>query len=418
MNELPLQVLVGALALTPLPLTYWLWKYLGRRRLARAWRAVRPLQPGTIARWEALGVLRPELRDALPGLLSAPQVFLEWAAVDPEAARWWHFREFPREECPLEALVAAAWEAQPEARRPAAEAALRDAVKEAAAWWGGAERGWNRRPLAVPPSLLPRPGRRGAETGRLLLPLDDLTAAPLPGVLAVEPLLTAGSGPELVLALALLRRQAPRYTHPLAPGAGSTASLVSGIGEQVGTDVGRRVGASLGAALGPLGSMVGRYVGELAGRAGARRLAEEVLPEPLATALRETETALAALGALVADEAFARAVKAPEEEVLRVGRTLELIREARARRITERLWPGAGQALLEEVLREALAELHACRTVAAVLLKGARSSPPVVAGGILLQNPWLVRPLPAGPRRLTAARTALNRAAMLLRRAP
>jgi hypothetical protein len=71
---------------------------------------------------------------------------------------------------------------------------------------------------------------------------------------------------------------------------------------------------------------------------------------------------------------------------------------------------------VEETVRVALAELDGYRSAAEHFTAMARQAPEAVVGGMLLQNPWMVRRLPEGVERLNAARAALNRAAMALTR--
>jgi hypothetical protein len=411
MPDLYFPLLIAALTLAPFLLLYWIVRFLAPRGVARLLRLERVWQPATLEAWIGRGWLSVDGAEALPETLSPAAVFHEWAWADPDAVQHWRFREPLREQTPVEALVRDAWRNMPEAAQAQSRARLAEAVTEAATWWGGAERGWNRRPLSVPPDMLPK----RSKTALPLLPLDDLTAAPAPGPFRVEALTAAGEGPDLILALAALRLATPRFFHPLAPRAGSTTSLVAGMGERVGSGIGARVGAGLGAALGPIGSMVGQYLGEMAGRLGAKQLASQSLPEPLGSALKKTEESLARLGRLTSGESFAMALSAPEAAILAVGKRVEVHREDRTRRLRERLWPTVGLVLTGEVMQRALAELKAHRSAAELVAKGVRSAPETVAGGVLLQNPWMVRTLPEGPRRLTETRAALNAAAQLLR---
>ncbi len=382
----------------------------GRRALA-ALRAPRPWQPPTLHAWLQRGWILPEAAETLPDALAPAQVFYEWARAETASAAGWRLRDRPDADTPFEAVVRDAWSSLPESARPAAEARLREAVREAASWWGGSERGWNGRPLALSAAVV---GKKQA--GLPLLPLPDLTAAPLPfpgGAGAAA----EAEGPDLLLLLAALRHSTPRFVHPLAPRADTQESMIAGLSTQVGSSVGAQVGAGLGAALGPIGAMVGRHLGEIVGRLGGKALADQSLPEPLAAALKETEAALARLGRLVEHEAFRQAVRGPEESILATGRALESVREARSGRLPERVWPSAGLRLTEGCMRHALVELQGYRAAQEHFLKEARSAPAAVAGGMILQNPWLARTLPEGPERLTAARSALNRAALALKRA-
>src|SRR5205823_5550418 len=132
--------------------------------------------------------------------------------------------------------------------------------------------GWNRRPLVVLASSV---GRK--EQGLPLAPLDDLTAAPLPAPLDGARLAVEGDGPDLLVALAVLRGARPRFTHPLAPRAGRPSAMLADLTTKVGSDVGARVGAGIGAVLGPIGSMLGRYLGEMAGSLGGKAVAAQSL---------------------------------------------------------------------------------------------------------------------------------------------
>ena len=60
-------------------------------------------------------------------------------------------------------------------------------------------------------------------------------------------------------------------------------------------------------------------------------------------------------------------------------------------------------------------ELRVHREAAAHFAAIARKAPEPVAGGMILQNPWLVLALPEGVERINEARRALNDAAMSLR---
>lgn len=414
MTDSSLVLMVSALSALPFILGYWIARYVARRGQGAALSRPRPWQGPTLQRWVALGYLEPELADALPAELSASTVFYEWVAADSNAPGWWSFREPVTPETPLEALVTDAWARIPEAARPDSRERLAGAVRIAGAWWGGAETGWNHRPLALLGSALPRRARRPLP----LLGMEDLTAAPERLPLRAELLADRADGPELVLALAALRHSQPRYLHPLAPRADSRTSMVTGLSTEVGSGVGRRIGAGLGAALGPIGSMVGQYLGEMAGRLGGKALAQQALPDAIGAALRETEAALAELGRLSGTDDFLRAAQQPADAILEVGQRVEAVRQERSRRFRERVWPTQGQALLEEVLRVALGELRLYREAADWFTAAARSGPAPVAGGMVLQNPWLVRRLPGGVERLNAARAALNRAAVALRSRP
>jgi len=408
MPDLAPLLTVALLTALPFVALYWVARFVSRRRLGAALRLPRPWQRATLEGWAARGWLALDRLDMLPRELSPGQVLYEWAWVDPDAPRNWRFREAVRPEAPVELLVADLWAELPQPARAASRERLAEAVRTAGEWWGGVERGWNRRPLALRADDC---GKKQA--GLPLLPLPDLTCAPAPGPLA--PALAAeADGPDLILALAALRAASWGFTHPLAPRQGEATSMLAGLSTKVGGDVGGRVGAGLGAALGPIGSMVGRYLGELAGSLGGKAVARQMLPDRLQAALAETETALAKLGELAMDDAFARAAGRPAEAVLEFGKRQEAAREDRSRRLRERCWPTPGQAAVEETLRVALAELAAYRAAGQHFAAAARRAPEAVAGGMVLQNPWLALHLPEGPARLTTARAALNRAARAL----
>jgi len=93
-----------------------------------------------------------------------------------------------------------------------------------------------------------------------------------------------------------------------------------------------------------------------------------------------------------------------------------VIRQDRSRRLRERVWPTRGLGAVEEVLRVALSQLHDYRAAGDRFVATARAAADAVAGGMILQNPWLVRDLPGAVERLNAARQALNRAAGVIRR--
>lgn len=413
MPDLSLQLLIGALTLTPLILAYWVGRFVSRRRVAGALRPARPWQVPTLQAWVSRGWLEPELANALPAELSPSIIFFEWARADPEAARHWRFREPVRPDTPFEALVRDVWGNLPEAEQSRASAHLAKAVATASEWWGGAERGWNARPFSLLSTTITKKQR-----DLPLLGMEDLTAAPLSGPLAGQRMADEADGADLVLALAALRRSRPRFMHPLAPRSTPTGSLLEGMSTQVASDLGRRLGAGFGAALGPIGSMVGQYVGGLAGAMGGKALMQQALPERITTALQETSAALSRLGGLVETDDFGRAVRQPEEAILELGKRLEVVRESRGRRMRERFWPTPGLALVEETLRVALSELRGYRSAAEVFLQAARKAQEPVAGGMILQNPWLVRSLPGAVERLNGARTTLNRAAGIIRRRP
>jgi hypothetical protein len=386
-------------------------RLVARRKLRHALTTPRPWQLPTVQSWVQLGWIEPELVEALPPQLSPAQVFYEWAWADPESAAAWRFREPVLPTTPVEALVRDAWAQLPADQRAPRREALAAAVQRAGTWWGGAEQGWNRRPLAVLEAAVSK-----KQSGLPLIPLEDLTAAPLPGPLRAETVAAEAEGPDLVLALFALRRATPRFVHPLAPRTGSGHSLITGLSTRVAVDVGRRVGAGLGAALGPIGSMVGQYLGELAGNLGGKMIAEQALPQMISGALREAETTLSGLGKLSATDDFARAAALPAQAILETGQRLELVRMRRAFDLREWVWPRPGLVLVEAVMRTALAEMTGYRAAADHFVATARKAPEAVAGGMLLQNPWLVRSIPGAVERLNAVRAALNRAALALHR--
>jgi hypothetical protein len=409
MPDITLPLLIGGLTAVPFLLWYWIGRFVSRRRLGAALRLDRPWQLPTLQGWVQRGWLRPELVEGIVPQLSPSVVLYEWATADPEAPRHWRLRQQVDPTTPFEAIAHELWEQYPPAAREPALQRLREAVVLAGTWWGGAERGWNGRPLSVPAAAV---GRKQA--GLPLLPLEDLTCAPLPAPADAHKATSEGDGPDLVLLLAALRRSPPRLIHPLAPRPNSTTSLVAGLSTQVGTDVGRRVGASLGSGLGPLGSLVGQHIGGMLGALGGKALAQQTLPEPLSRAVKETETAISALGELATGSDFERAVRAPEQAILDLGKQVEIVRAERARSFRERFWTSRGQVAVEEVLVAAAAELKRHRTAIDHFAAAARKGTPTIAGGMILQNPWLVRALPGGVERLNAARATLNRAAAVL----
>jgi len=411
MSDLTLQIIIGVLTALPFVLFYWIARAVARRRLASLFRLPRPWQPPTVQAWVEQGWLEPQAAGALPQELSPAVVFYEWGGADPEVARHWQFREPTRATTPVEAFVRDAWAQLPADVAARSRERLAAATASAADWWGGAEKGWNGRPLVLPASAVSR-----KQAGLPLLPLDDLTAVALPGPFDAARLARDAEGADLVLALAALRRMGPRFIHPLASRADPTVSMVEGLSTRVATDLGRRLGAGLGAALGPLGSMVGQYLGELAGTVGGKALAQQALPEAVSGAVRDAETALARLGQVGETEELAEAARLPAEAILARGRRLEGARAARSRRLRERFWPTSGLALVEETLRVALRELQEYRAAADLLIAATRQASETAAGGILLQNPWLAAGLRGGAERLSAARAALNRAAAALHR--
>ena len=401
---------IALLTALPFVLLYWIARYVSRRKQAALFRGPRPWQLPTLQRWVEEGWLDPQAVQALPAELSPAALFYEWAAADPEAARCWRFREPVLPETPLEAIVADAWDNLPAELRARSRERLGAAVQTASQWWGGVEQGWNGRPFAL---LAASVGKKQAELP--LLPMDDLTAAPLPLPISGE-MAAEGDGPELVLALAALRRAQGLFSHPLAPRQDQAGSMIQGLSTKVATDVGRKVGAGIGAVLGPIGSMIGQYLGGMAGELGGKAISTQMLPEAVQGALKETEAALVRLGELAGTDAFAKAAGTPAEAILEIGKRVEVARQDRSRGLRERLWPTPGLALVEEVLRFTLGELEAHRAAAIHFTATARKAPEAVAGGMILQNPWLVGRISGGPERLSAARQALNRAAGVIRR--
>lgn len=410
MSELHIQLALAAAALGSLLLAYGLGRLNSRRKMSKALRVVRPWQSPTLQAWIERGWLDAELVRALPQELTASSVLYEWARVDPAVTRCWRFREPVKPETPFEALVRDLWRNLPAAEQQRAQGVLADAVRQSTEWWGGAERGWNGRPLSMLGSSVSK-----KQQSLPLVLMEDLTAAPLAGPLQGAQLADEAEGVDLVLALVALRRTRPRFMHPLAPRSNPAGSLIEGMSTQVASDLGRRLGAGLGAVLGPIGSLVGQHVGGMVGAMGGKALVQQSLPERIAEALKETEVALSRLGKIAETDDFARAARQPADVILEVGKQLELIRETRSRRFRERLWPTPGQRALEVVLYVALAEMKGYRAAAELFITTARKAPEPVAGGMVLQNPWLVRSVPGSVEKLNAARATLNRAAVAIR---
>ncbi len=411
MNELLFPALLGLGAVAAALVSYAIARTVQRKRRAAALRAPRPWQPGTLEAWVERGWLDPARVDALPREISPARVLYEWARTDPEVVTHWQITQPLVPETPVEAIVRELWSRLPEAVAITARARLSEALGRASAVWGGAEHGWNGRPLALLASALSKKGRTLPLVG-----LDDLTAAPLPALTQGSTMAAQADGPDLLLALAALQRAAPAFLHPLAPRQGARESLVSGLSTQIGTDVGRKIGAGLGAALGPIGSLVGQHLGGMMGALGGKALAQQALPDHLVAALKETERALRDLGELAATTDFERAASLPVAAILEMGKQVESRRSRRAAGFRERIWPSQGLSLIEESLLAAVGELKGFRGAADQFVAAARKSDPAVAGGMILQNPWLVRALPGGVERLNAARAALNAAAALMRR--
>ena len=408
-----LLALYAAAGLVP-PVGAFVFRGKRRSTFRKLVRAPRPWQEITLREWVERGWLNPELLDTLPATLSTAQVFYHWAWADEGALRCWRLREPLQEDLPFEASVRDAWSNLPPEVQSNSRAVLSEAVKTAGEWWGGVNKGWNGRPLALLAKDLPRRHRKLPPLP--LLPLDDLTAAPLPSAFNLPRVGDQAEGPDLVLILAALKGMTPRFRHPLAPSATSNASLIAGLGTQVGTDVGGRIGAGLGAALGPIGALVGRHIGSAVGKLGGKALADQTLPDEVSSALKETERALGRLGKLTREQDMERAVNLVEKGILRHGQLTEAARQDRARRPAEWFVRSQAQGLLEEVIRLAADELRVHRDAAVHFALVARKAPEPVAGGMILQNPWLVLALPEGVERLNEARRSLNDAAMALRR--
>ncbi len=393
-----LPVLVAAAVLGVGWPTWGLLRWSRKRAMARALRSPLRGWGETQAAWRESGALTGGW--GLPRELSALDLLHAWAWCDPDSVS--------RLANPgAGALTAEAiWTTLPTAHRDAAEARLRDAVARAGTWWGGAEQGWNGRPL-----LLPK-GSIGRQALSAVIAVEDLTGAPKPAGLNLDRCAELAPA-ELPVILAALRNAVPDLLHPLQPA--KATGPTGGMHVELGSSLGRRVGGGLGAVLGPIGSMVGQYLGELVGRKGAESIARPELPPALAGALTEAEEALEGLGALAEAGAFSEAVREPEELILAHGRELERLREARAGRIRERIWSTGGMLVLGELVRATADELQDYRDAAALLRKVAAAGPATVRGGLLLQNPWLVRRLQNGPSSLSATRAALNRAARALR---
>lgn len=409
---MPDSALILVLALTAIPFIalYWVWRFAARRKQAALFRSPRPWQVPTLERWAAEGWLDPHKLDSLPAELPPVRVFYEWAWADPEVAPHWRFREPVTQATPVEALVADAWSNLPPSVQASSRERLGAALQTACDWWGGVERGWNGRPFVMLAEQVTR-----KQSGLPVFPVEDLTAAPAPG--PIRPEMAAGAeGPDLVLALAAARRRQGLFIHPLAPKLDGTGSMLQGLSSRVVSDVGRRIGGSIGSVLGPIGAMIGQHLGGMVGQLGGKAVANQMLPEPIQNALKDTEVALAGLGELAMGETFAKAAGSPADAVLEHGKRLEISREDRSRRFRERIWPTLGLALIEETLRLALSELQAYRSAATHFVNTARKAPDAVAGGMILQNPWLAARLPKGPEKMTQVRQALNRAAGVIRR--
>jgi len=410
MSELSIQLAVAAATLIPLLGVYWIGRLVARRKISRTLRSVRPWQALTLQAWIERGWLDAELVRALPPELTPATVLYEWARVDPAVTRWWRFREPVKPETPFEAVVRDLWRNLPAAEQQRARGVLATEVTQATDWWGGAERGWNGRPLSLLGSSVSK-----KQQGLPVVTMDDLTAAPLAGPIKGAAMAETAEGVDLVLALVALRQSRPRFMHPLAPRTNPAGSLIEGMSTQVASDLGRRLGAGLGAVLGPIGSLVGQHVGGMVGAMGGKALVQQSLPERITEALKETEVALSRLGKIAETDDFARAARQPADVILELGKQLELVREARSRRFRERIWPTSGLQALEVVLYVALADMKGYRAAAELFIATARKSPEPVAGGMVLQNPWLVRSIPGSVEKLNAARATLNRAAVAIR---
>ena len=411
MMDPSLQILIGIITAVPFIVAFYVGRFISRRRDGREFRRPQSLDAGWSARWLEQGWLKPECPlETLPESLSLAETAAEWARVDPEILTEWRLTRRESESVDLPEAVATLWQRlSPEAAERTTEC-LRGAIEASRTWWSDGASGWTGRPLIVLASHLPRKPQ-----GLPLVAVDDLTAAPVEG-----PLTSAAAqadGPELVLLWAVHRRAAPAYTHPLATGGDQVTSIVRDMSGQVARDLGKRMGSRLGGALGPLGSMVGGYLGGLAGSMGSQKLAEQMVPEGMESALDDVTDALGDLGELVHSEEMTEALELPEAAIIRHGGQLEAARQRRARRLRERIWPTGGLALGEECIRLALDDLQGYRDATGHFLKAAQKAPPAVAGGLLLQNPWLCSALPEGPERITVARRELNAAAAALNRA-
>lgn len=411
MTDELLPILVGALTATPLILSYWVGRFIVRKRVGRALREPRILSQDLFARWTAAGWLVKDGSGSLATEFSPAAALMEWLRVDPDVAEFWVTRVRVAKTTHTYELIADLWKNLPPARAEQSAALLRDEVARASTWWGGAELGWNGRAYAVSGSA----AKKRAKNPIPLTPMEDLTAAPKPLPVDAGRIVEEAPGADLLLLLTALRRAECEFVHPLAPKGGAAESLIAGLSTQVGTDVGRKIGAGLGAALGPIGSMVGQYLGGIAGSMGGKALVQQAMPERLAARLKETEDALSRLGELTATPQFLEATRAPERAILTLGQAVEARRLKRSRRFRERIWPTPALAACEEVMWTALGELRAFRSARDQFVQIAQKSPGPVAGGMLLQNPWLVGSLPEGPERLNGARAALNQAARALK---
>ncbi len=385
-----------------------------RARLRRGaiLRRAKPWQEPTLRRWVESQWLPAELLDLLPEGTSTVELFDGWARIDPATAAKWRFRSPLDARAPLEMTVAEVWNGLDPAAQSGAIDRLREALLESSSWWGGAERGWNGRPLVVLRGSLGK-----SERSLPLIEADDLTGAPLPSPFATERVLSEAAGPDLVVILAASARVKPRFSHPLAPRQERGGSLVAGLSSRVASDVGRRVGAGLGAALGPIGSLVGQYLGEIAGRMGGEALARQAVPDNLGAALARTEEALADLGKLAETDDFARAAQGPVDQLAEHGKRLDALRQDR-RTLLDRIWPSSTATVMDDLCAHAEQQIAAHQAGAEAFVRIARKGPAAVTGGLILQNPWLVRRLPGGVERLNAARQALNGAARELMRGP
>jgi hypothetical protein len=425
MPSLALPALIALVTAAPFILAYWIGRAVSRRRQGRWLQAPRAWRCPELAAVEREWLAEDWDPARLPETLSLVEVAVEWAAADPAVIADWRFargsargqggEEDPstnpptRQLAPLTQPVRALWEGLSPAARERSEGLLRGALAAQAGAWSGAEVGWTGHPYVVPAPL----GRRREAELRFEV-VTDLTSAPAPGPLRAGAAAAAAEGWMLPLLLALQRRAPVRRIHPLAVH-GPGNPLLHEVGSRVGSDVGRRVGASLGSILGPVGSAVGQYVGGMLGGAGGRTLAGRAKMEGPVAELEAAEAALVRLGELGGSEAFSGAARAPEEAWLARGTAWQSSRERRKVRLTERFWPSREQALGEECLRVALAELRVYRATFPLFLQALAGAKPLVRGGVLLQNPWLAPALPEGPERVTQARAALNRAARALK---
>jgi hypothetical protein len=409
MPDLTLPLLITLLTAAPFVAGYWIARAAARVKIGRRLRAARPWRTpeldAAVAAWLVPGYDPVRLPDSL----SLAEVACEWAAADPEAIGDWRFARSARaEDTPLGERLRSLWDGLPAAARVRSEQYLREALGEQESAWSGAERGWTGFPYVVPSAL----GKRREPDMRAEIE-KDLTSAPAPGPLRADRAAADAPGWMLPLLLALQRRAPVRRVHPLAAAASEIPGLAN-LSGRVGSDLGRRLGAGLGSVLGPIGATVGQYVGGMVGAAGGRSLAGRAKMTTSSGEIEEAERCLAALGEIVERPEFAVAAAMPEQRWLATGTEWERQRERRRTRFLERFWPSREQALGEECLRAAAAELRAYRQTAPAFAQAVERAAPLVRGGIVLQNPWLAAAIPGAPEAVSAARAALNRAARAL----